>query len=400
MFAALFAALFRDPLLLVVNAGRFSNKAQTTGFVCKDLSKDCPQWKKNMGGNCQGSDYLYMLKHCPRTCGMCGDAQKKWESQEAERKANPTYEPRDSKVIVLDAESIHDYLEQESEESLILLELYAPWCGHCQHVAPEFREAAKQLHNLNLAGSLPVPVKLAKFDDSAQKNREYRASDAHKWNISSYPSMFLVGGPEEYPYEDGEKKELYRGQKASAEAIVFYMAALAHGQTQEEAWHGYLDVEKGKKPGMYKKGGKHETTELVELDLDNFVEEVLHSDAVWVVEYYSDKCPICNSMAPSFIEGAQKAQAEFPDHRLRYGAVNSRIFGEELATPYGVTSYPWITSFYLGENTGHMAGAGGWESFYNWGKKKVDENWEEGRTANLDAAIPEVEEDEGGEEGA
>ena len=140
---------------------------------------------------------------------------------------------------------------------------------------------------------------------------------------------------------------------------------------------------------MYKIGGRHETEHLVELDTDNFRDVVLRSDAVWIVEFYSDKCPICNTMAPQFIEAAQKAQADYPDAHLRYGAVNSRVFGAELAAPFGVTSYPWVTSFYLGANVGHMAGMGGWESFYRWGKAKVDEVWVRGGEANSAAELPE-----------
>ena len=89
-----------------------------------------------------------------------------------------------------------------------------------------------------------------------------------------------------------------------------------------------------------------------------------------------------------YIKAAEKAQADFPDKRLRYGAVNSRVFGDELASPYGVTSYPWVTSFYLGENVGHMAGMGGWESFYRWGKKKVDEVWQSNGKANVAVELP------------
>merc|ERR1719478_1597183 len=145
------------------------------------------------------------------------------------------------------------------------------------------------------------------------------------------------------------------------------MTQLSEGKDQKEAWFGFLDLEKGKKPGMYKKGAGHETDVLVEIDDTNFEDIVLRGEAVWIVEYYSDKCPICNTMAPAYIEGAKKAQEEFPAAQIRYGAVNSRVFAEELAKPYGVTSYPWVTSFYMGKNIGHMSGMGGSDSFYKWG---------------------------------
>ena len=43
---------------------------------------------------------------------------------------------------------------------LVLMEFYAPWCGHCQEMAPKYREAAAQLAAKK--SELAVPVKFAK----------------------------------------------------------------------------------------------------------------------------------------------------------------------------------------------------------------------------------------------
>jgi thioredoxin-like negative regulator of GroEL len=131
----------------------------------------------------------------------------------------------------------------------------------------------------------------------------------------------------------------------------------------------------GTKPGLYKKGGRHESDKVLDLDPDTFADTLLNSDAVWVVEFYSDKCPICNSLAPQYIKAAEAALAE-SDGKLRFAAVNSRVY-HTIAEPFGITSYPWVTSFYMGRNIEHMAGMGGWESFYNWGKKHRDNLWKE-----------------------
>ena len=38
--------------------------------------------------------------------------------------------------------------------------------------------------------------------------------------------------------------------------------------------------------------GKHASSHVVELDKGNFEDLVLTDDAVWIVEFYSDKCPV------------------------------------------------------------------------------------------------------------
>eukprot|EP00501_MAST-03F_sp_TOSAG23-6_P002177 GSMAST32.ASY1.ANO1.2277.1 assembled CDS len=270
-------------------------------FQCKDRSPDCPMWKSNMDGDCNGADKQYMQYNCPLTCDFCEHARAEWEKKQN----NPTTEPDDTEVHELDAESIEEMLEVTKDDSLILLEFFAPWCGHCQKVAPAFRDAAKILSSLEI---LKQPVILAKFDDSEPENHIYRAADSHKWNITSYPSMFLVGGQAEitrptnttfgsFPSNNHEKKVRYLGGHGTDE-IVFHMTKVANGMTQRQALEAWHEVEMGTKPGIYKEGviicGRHESKFIMDLNQDNFVETVLRSDDFWIIEYYSDTCPICD----------------------------------------------------------------------------------------------------------
>lgn len=40
---------------------------------------------------------------------------------------------------------------------------YAPWCGHCQELAPHYREAAERLGQMKKSGEIPVAVSSTPF---------------------------------------------------------------------------------------------------------------------------------------------------------------------------------------------------------------------------------------------
>lgn len=361
-------------MILVV----FPTTNAADGFTCKDLHVDCPHWRRNMAHSqnmvdspaaCHGQDHMYMVVNCPVTCKLCDEARANWEAEEAQRRQNPVYEPHSSHVHVVDKNTIDDFLQTHQ---LMLLEFYASWCGHCQQLAPAFREAANAVSQMDL----PMPIHFVKFDDGDEYNKDYAAGSEQNFNFSSYPSFYVI---------HRKKKEYYAGPR-TAEGMIFFMTQIANGRSQKQAYKGWNDVEKRKRPGIYRKGDSHETTHFDDLHDGNFRDRVLRTNKVMIVEYYSDQCPICDSLAPEFIKACGKAKHEFGD-KVECAAINSRVFNE-FATPFGVTSYPWVTSFYLGKNIEHMSGMGGWESFYKFAKRKKNEVWKRDGKANHSAEVP------------
>jgi len=283
-----------------------------------------------------------------------------------------THEPPSSKVHVLDYDTFDSFARRAD---LFIMEFYAPWCGHCQHVAPLYREAASRMADMDL----PYKVKFAKMDDSDEYNRQLRAGAEDVFNFTSYPTMLVfknddipVGNPEHWVKNyQGKQWQYYGGGRESAEDFIFYLTSVANGEDP-------FDNERKVRPGFYKKGGKHASDAVIDLEPDgatHFNKTVLEdpNNRVWIIEFYSDRCPFCNTLAPEIIKASKKVNEELPNEVV-FGAVNSRVY-HEIAEAHGITSYPWVASFYQGAKIEDMAGLGGWESVYNWAKAMHSQAW-------------------------
>jgi len=90
--------------------------------------------------------------------------------------------------------------EVVNANSLILVEFYAPWCGHCKKLAPEYEKAAQELKGT---------IALAKVNADEEVNKPL----ASRFGIRGFPTLkvFRNGVPTDY---QGER---------TAQTIVSYM---------------------------------------------------------------------------------------------------------------------------------------------------------------------------------
>jgi protein disulfide-isomerase A1 len=111
-------------------------------------------------------------------------------------------------VLVLTDSNFH---EEMKKHDFILVEFYAPWCGHCKSLAPEYAKAAKKLKENN------PPYSLAKVDATENKNL------AEEFGIRGFPTLFF--------FKNGVKQE-YTGGRTENEIVNWILKRVGPPSTE------------------------------------------------------------------------------------------------------------------------------------------------------------------------
>jgi protein disulfide-isomerase A6 len=193
------------------------------------------------------------------------------------------------------------------------VKFYAPWCGHCKNLAPEYE----------IVGDVYKPhsssVVVAKVDCDAHGDL------CSNFGVTGYPTLKW------FPQGRAEEPEAYQGGRSADDIISFI-----NGKT-------------GLKARV-----KKAPSQVVELNDENFDKVVLDSKKHVFVEFFAPWCGHCKKLAPEWEKLGQVFANEEDVIIAKYDADAHK----DKAQKYGITGFPTLKWFPKENKEGEPYGEG------------------------------------------
>ena len=237
--------------------------------------------------------------------------------------ATAFYTSKSGVTTISDADAFRKEVLQHN--GIVLVEFFAPWCGHCKALKPAYKEAAKMLSGI---------AKVVAVDAS----EEVGQSIAGPYGVQGFPTMLIFGA-------DKAKPVPYNGDRSAnaiADAVMKEVKSLYNAR-RSGGGSGSSSSGSGSRGGQQQQQQRRQQqrqTAVVALTGANFEDEVLGSSDLWLVEFYAPWCGHCKNLEPEFHEAAERLKAD----GIRLGQVDATAEGA-LAEQFGVQGYPTIYYF-------------------------------------------------------
>uniref|UniRef100_A0AAY4ERN4 DnaJ homolog subfamily C member 10 n=1 Tax=Denticeps clupeoides TaxID=299321 RepID=A0AAY4ERN4_9TELE len=196
-------------------------------------------------------------------------------------------------VVTLTPDTFQQLVKKRKSSETWMVDFYAPWCGPCQALLPEWRRMARMLNGMISAGSV-----------DCQKHHGFCQGE----NVRAYPEIRL------YPQNSnrGDQYQSYNGWHRDAHSLrTWAMGSLPRAS--------------------------------VDLTPEDYRNKILGGTQHWVVDFYAPWCGPCQHFAPVF-----ELLARMVKGKVRAGKVDCQAH-YQTCQEAGIRAYPSVRFYpYLG----------------------------------------------------
>lgn len=231
-------------------------------------------------------------------------------------------------------------------DSLWVVEFFAPWCGHCQQLTPEYIKAAKALKGVVKVGAVDM---------------DKHQSVGGPYNVRGFPTIKIFG-------LDKQKPTDYNGARTAsgiANSALEELRKIVNARISGKAG-GSGGGSRGQQPPP-----SGDEKDVVELTDNNFEATVLESEDMWLIEFYAPWCGHCKNLAPHWASAATQLKG-----KVKLGALDATVH-TVMASRYGIRGFPTIKMFPGGKKDGESSDYDGGRTssdIVTWALDKLAEN--------------------------
>jgi len=222
---------------------------------------------------------------------------------------------RSDDVVELTASNFNNMVINSDE--IWMVEFYAPWCGHCRNLAPDWKKAATALKGVVKVGAVDMDV---------------HQSVGGPYNVRGFPTIKIFGLNKNSP-------EDFQGGR-DANSIV--QAAMRAAQSAVNARLSGRAGSSGGRSSGGGGGGSGSSDDVVELTDSNFEKEVLGTKDMVLVEFFAPWCGHCKNLAPEWAKAATELKG-----KVKVAALDATVH-TVMASRFQVQGYPTIKVFPAG----------------------------------------------------
>lgn len=216
-------------------------------------------------------------------------------------------------VIELTEDTFYDHVTDGKH----FVKFYAPWCGHCQKLAPTWEELAQSLE-------FEEAVTICKIDCT-----QYRTL-CNEFEVKGYPSLLWI--------EDGKKVDKYQGSRSREDLKAYVNKMLGSKPAEKE---NVIDESKEEPPSL-----------VLVLSGDNFEQGI--KKGISFVKFFAPWCGHCKRLAPTWEELGKKF---VNDNSVTIVKVDCTLeINKELCKEQEVDGFPSVFLYKNGQKVSEYTG--------------------------------------------